>query len=367
MPILREITNQLGRIAPLQSAADWDNVGLLLGDVDRPVERILTCLTLTPDIATEAVSTQRQLIVSHHPILFRGVKRLTTATAEGRSLLELARHGIAVYSAHTAYDNAPGGINEQLAQQFELVDARPLRPFQGPSFSKIVAFVPAGDLDAVRDAMFGAGAGRIGRYRECGFRVTGTGSFLGEPESNPTVGLPGRREEVPEHRLESVCPNAAVTGVLAAMKAAHSYEEPAFDVYALSRTAGDGGEGRIGRLPSPIPLQSFAELVRDRLKAGRVGVVGNPQRPVQAVALACGAAGEFLDDAVRCGADVFVTGELRFHTMLEVEAHGIGAIVAGHYATERFAMESLAHWLRSTFPDCDVVASQRERDPCRWV
>lgn len=367
MPGLESIVGLLDQIAPLQLAADWDNVGLLLGDAAQSVERILTCLTVTHDVVEEAIAEHRQLIVAHHPILFRGTKRLTASNAEGRIVLDLARHGIAVYSAHTAYDNASNGVNDQICDRLKLTGQRPLRPFAGSTNSKIVVFVPTGDLEAVSIALFEAGAGRIGHYDECGFRVSGQGTFRGNADSNPTVGKRGQREDVAELRLEVVCPAAAVGAAISALRKAHSYEEPAFDVYPLSRTAGVGGEGRVGQLPESLSLQQLVGRVRDELRAGVMSLVGDPSRTVRTVALACGAAGEFLDDAVRAEADVFVTGELRFHSCLEAEARGLGAIVAGHYATERFAMETLADRLRTALPDCDVMASQRERDPCQAV
>jgi hypothetical protein len=229
-------------------------------------------------------------------------------------------------------------------------------------------FVPADDLGRVSDAAFAAGAGRIGQYRECSFRLHGTGTFFGEDAANPAVGRKGRREEVAEWRLEVLCPASAVDAVVAAVRKAHSYEEPAYDVYPLRPAAtATVGEGRIGRLPGSVPLDAFAAAARTALGGGPVQVVGEPGRVVSRVGVACGAAGEFLADAARAGADVFVTGEVRFHDCLAARQRGVALVLPGHYATERFAVEELAAWLVERFPGLDAAASTAETDPLRWV
>jgi dinuclear metal center YbgI/SA1388 family protein len=296
-------------------------------------------------------------------VLFRGVKRLTADTAEGRMILDLMQAGIAVYSPHTAFDNCPGGINDLLAQRIGLTQVGPLRVGTGERQCKIVVFVPDKDLAKVSDAMFAAGAGRIGQYRECSFRLAGTGTFFGGEGTQPTVGEKGRREEVAEWRLEVVCPDALVERVVAGMRSAHSYEEPAYDVYPLRPERAKLGEGRLGILPAPIPLARFAQLVKGNLNANCVQVVGEQEKPVQRVAIACGAAGEFLSDALRQKADVFLTGEVRFHDCLAAEAGGIALVLPGHYATERIGVEALADRLKGQFPALHIWASQRECDP----
>lgn len=367
MPSVAEITADLERFAPPELAAEWDNVGLLLGDPAATVDRALTCLTLTHDVAVEAVESKCQLIVTHHPILFRGVKRLTTDSAEGRTILRLAQAGVAVYSPHTSFDNTAGGINEQLAAMLGLTDVQPLRFKEKAAQCKIVVFVPESDVSRVSDALFEAGAGNIGEYRDCSFRTAGTGTFFGGESTNPTLGEKGRRESVAELRLEVICPSAAVERVVAAMRSAHSYEEPAFDVYPLRNVGGAGGEGRIGQLPRPMSLTDLAIQVRSTLRSGPVQVVGDGGRNVARVAVACGAAGEFLNDAVRHRADVFLTGEMRFHDCLAARSLGVGLILPGHYATERFAVEALATRLSQRWPEMRISASQREVDPAAWV
>jgi dinuclear metal center YbgI/SA1388 family protein len=361
------VVDHLERFAPPALAAEWDNVGLLLGERGGPADRVMTCLTVTPESAAEAVADGAQLIVTHHPILFRSVKRLTDATAEGRTLLALARAGVAVYSPHTAFDNAKGGINDALTARLGLTDVGPLRRRDGPRQCKVVVFTPDKDLARVSDALFAAGAGRIGAYSECSFRLAGTGTFFGSDETNPTVGQKGRREEVAEWRLEVVCPERDVDAVVAAMRRAHSYEEPAYDVYPLKTPPSPLGDGRIGALTAARPLREFALAVKAALGAGPVQVVGDGERPVRRVAVVCGAGGELLADAARAAADVLVTGELRFHDFLTARARGLALVLPGHYATERFGVEELARRLQREWPDAQIWASRREGDPSAWV
>ncbi len=367
MTTVANLISALQTIAPLSLAADWDNVGLLLGDAAAPVQRVMTCLTVTPHSVAEAVETGVQLIVSHHPILFRAVKKLTTATSEGRMLLNLVQAGIAVYSPHTAFDNCAGGINEMLAQKLGLTNVGPLRKSDGAAKCKIVVFVPDKDLARVSDALFAAGAGQIGQYRECSYRLSGLGTFFGSEGTNPTIGAKGRREEVAEWRLEVVCPERRIDEAVAAMRSAHSYEEPAYDIYALRRERCGVGEGRLGTLPAPMPLDAFARSVKEALAASWVQIIGSPQRSVQCVALACGAAGEFLADALACRADVFLTGEVRFHDCLAAEAAQLDLVLPGHYATERGGVEALAGLLQQQFPALQIWASRRECEPLAFV
>jgi dinuclear metal center YbgI/SA1388 family protein len=363
MPDVAAIVADLDQFAPPRLAAEWDNVGLLLGDATAAVERIVTCLTVTPEVVAEAVEEKAELIVTHHPVLFRPVQRLTAATPEGRMLLVLIRAGVAVYSPHTAFDNTRDGINDLLCRKLGLTEVAPLRRLPGGRQCKLVVFVPDADLGRVSDALFDAGAGHIGQYSQCSFRLAGTGTFFGSETANPTVGQKGRREDVSEWRLEVICPEERVRAAVAALRKAHSYEEPAYDVYPLAPA--ERGEGRIGRLPRPVPLDELAGQVKTSLNAGLVQIVGEPARPVERVAVVCGAGGDFLRDAVHAGADVLLTGETRFHDYLAAQAQGVALLLPGHYATERFGIEELAQRLQRQWPALHIWPSRREQDPVR--
>lgn len=364
---LTEIVRFLEKLAPPDRAADWDNVGLIVGDLDKDVHRLLTCLTVTPLVAEEAIARQADLIVTHHPIMFRPVQKLTSDTPSGRSLLRLIQGNVAVYSPHTAFDNCVGGINELLAQRLGLLEVAPLRPYPGRRQVKLVVFVPDNDLAPVMDALFASGAGVIGNYRECSYRLAGRGTFFGNEAAHPTLGQKGRREEVEEWRLEVICPEERVDAAISAMRQAHSYEEPAFDIYPLRANPDRVGEGRRGRLPQPTQLGDLAKRVRTELQSGPVQVVGDPQRLVSRVGVACGSAGEMWRDALQSGCDVFLTGEARFHDCLAAAAENLALILPGHYASEWIGVTGLADILRREFAGIEVVVSEADRDPAIWV
>jgi len=367
MPTVSDVVRYLKRFAPLDLAAEWDNVGLLLGDGRAPVRRILTCLTLTAEVVDEAIASGVGLIVTHHPVLFRATQKLSSEQRDGQLLLPLLKADIAVYSPHTAFDNTIGGINDMLATRLGLIDVEPLRRKEAKaSTCKLVVFVPEAEVETLSAALFEAGAGRIGDYRECSFRIPGTGTFHGGESTKPTIGQKGQREEVAELRFEVICPESALSAVIAALRRTHSYEEPAFDIYPL-KSVPRIGEGRIGRLPQPLTLRKFVARVKKQLQVDTVEIVGDPTREVTKVALACGAAGEFLHDAQRQHADLFLTGEMRFHDYLSAQSQKIALVLPGHYATERFALEELALLLGKEFPDVSASASMREQSPSTWL
>jgi dinuclear metal center YbgI/SA1388 family protein len=364
--------------APRRLAEEWDNVGLLWGDPLGSVTRLMTCLTVTPETAAEAIEKGAELIVSHHPVLFRAVKQVRADHRETGVLWRLARAGVSIISPHTAFDNTAGGINDGLAQRLGLTGVRPLRsaPGLGAAAFKVVVFVPRSDRDPVLAAAFAAGAGRIGAYEACSFTTAGHGTFFGVEGANPAVGQAGRRETVREQRVELVCPGDRLTTVLAAIRARHSYEEPAIDVYPLSgvgaRDDGEGsrageGAGRLGRLPEPTTLEAFARRVATLLAAPGLQWVGAPDRTIDRVAVVCGAGDDFVGDAARAGADVLLTGEARFHRAHEAESLDLALVVAGHHATERPGVVNLAERLAGSFPSLVVWASHREADPLRPV
>jgi dinuclear metal center YbgI/SA1388 family protein len=370
MNTVADLMRWLDDFAPPALAEKWDNVGLLLGDPDQTVERVMTCLTVTPVTAAEAIRERAGLIVSHHPVLFRAVKQFRADLPETGHLWNLARAGVSVASPHTAFDNTRGGINDLLCRRLGLVDVKALRPFAGtdssrPRSLKVVVFTPESHREVVMAAAFAAGAGRIGDYEQCSFTIPGEGTFFGTESSHPTVGERGRRETVAELRLEFVCPGAQLAAVLAAVRTRHSYEEPAIDVFALhdSDVGRNPGSGRIGSLAEPRPLAEFARFVAEELSSASVAMVGAPEREVVRIAIACGAGDDFLTDAARAGADVLLTGEARYHTAVEAETIGIGLVTAGHHATERIGVEDLAERIAYAFPDLVVWPSHDERDP----
>ena len=367
MRTVAEIVQWLESFAPPELAEPWDNVGLLWGDPSAPAGRVMTCLSVTSATAREAIAEHANLIVSHHPILFREVKKIRADLPSTSVLWQLARGGIAIASPHTAFDSTAGGINDGLCRRLGLSGVLPLRPMPAPASFKVVVFTPESDREAVLSGAFEAGAGRIGAYAECSFATAGQGTFFGSESTNPAVGEKGRRETVDELRLELVCPGSCLAAVLSAIRARHSYEEPAIEVFPLHSLPSTSGSGRIGRLMEPRPLEEFARFVSRALGDVSVQFAGDPRKPIRSVAVACGAGDDFLADAALRGSDVLLTGEARFHRILEAESRDIGIVLAGHYGTERPGVEELAERIAQAFPDLAVWPSQQEQDPMSWV
>jgi len=362
---LGNVLHELEQLAPPRLAESWDNTGLLWGETTHDVSRVMTCLTLTPDVAAEAIEAKANLIVTHHPMLFKAVQRVTSSTAEGQMLLQLSQQGIAVYSPHTSWDNAPQGINALWAHLFHLQDVRPLRANPAQRHCKVVTCVPQSALPAVQQAVWEAGGGIIGDYRCCSYYGTGTGTFQGNLNSHPAVGQAGQFEEVPEFRLEFICPLETVSVIVANLRRAHPYEEPGIDIYPLEplNPKSDEGAGRFGSLETPCSLAEFAQRVQSFLTGATLQVVGDPHQNVKTVGIACGAAADYLSDAQRANCDVFLTGEARFHACLDARQKGIGLLLCGHYASERLGLEHLARLLAERLPSLTVWASERESDP----
>lgn len=335
---------------PERDAEGWDQVGLQVGDPADPVTGVLVCLDVTDATLDEARDRGAELLLAHHPLLFRPLGRLTPATASGRLALRAARDGTGVLAAHTNLDVAVPGTTDPIAAALGLVDVRPLvpRPPDADPGVKLVTFVPVGDTARVLAAMSAAGAGRVGDYDEVSFRTTGTGSFRPGPGAHPTIGARGVGTDVVEDRLEVLVPTPFLGGVVAALRDAHPYEEVAWDAFprlpdpvaaVAAVAAGRGrGLGLVGRLPAPLPLSAVADALAGGLPSPHLRVAGDLDRVVRTVA-ACGGAGDSLiDEAVASGADVYVTGDLRHHVALDAGAQGLALVDAGHWATEAPAL-----------------------------
>jgi dinuclear metal center YbgI/SA1388 family protein len=321
-------------------AEEWDNVGLQVGDPGATVERVL--VALDPGCAAVAAACDRgaQLLVTHHPLLFKPLRRLSPDDPVGRVVWQAVRGGVAILSAHTNLDVAADGLNRWLADRLELNNASPLQPLVG-RLLKLVVYVPEGYDEAVAAALFDAGAGRIGKYDHCSFRTAGIGTFRPGEGTTPFTGTPGQREQVRELRLETVVPQRRLPKVLEKLFKAHPYEEVAYDLVPLANTLPGFGLGRIGSLATTLPLGAFAARVKTALSCQSLRVVGDLQRAVGKVAVCGGSGAGLISEAQRQGADVLVTGDVKYHEARLAEDFGLALIDAGHFATERLAVEEL--------------------------
>jgi dinuclear metal center YbgI/SA1388 family protein len=337
VPSLADVVAALDRLYDPGRAEPWDAVGLVSGDPDADVRRILFAVDPVSVVADEALQWGADLLVTHHPLFLRPVHGVAATTPKGRVVHRLLTGGVALHVAHTNADSADPGVSDALADVLGLDDLRPLEPQPTRAVDKLVVFVPESHAERVLDAVTAAGAGRIGAYDRCAWTVVGTGTFRPGPGTSPTIGSVGAVERVTEVRVETVLPRALRVPVVAALVAAHPYEEPAYDLYELAAEPGTTGIGRIGRLARPESLRAFAERVARSLPATAAGVrtAGDPGAPVHAVAV-CGGAGDSLLDAARAaGVDAYVTADLRHHPVSESREDGPPALVdVAHWASE---------------------------------
>ena len=318
--------------APPWIAWERDNVGLQVGDPAAPARRILLTLDVTDEVVREAVRRRVDLIVTHHPLLFRPAKAIVASDAVGRLVLYLARKRIALYAAHTNLDFTKGGVSFTLAHTLGLKEVRFLAPLTG-LLAKIVVFVPAGHVSSVRTAMARAGAGIIGEYDECSFEVSGRGSFRASKLARPFIGTKGTLEFANEARLEMIAPRALVNTIVEAMKRVHPYDEVACDVVPVENESPQYGMGAVGTLEKTESISSFLTRVKLRLGAERVRYVAGRTKTIRTVAVCGGSGSDSLSDAIRARADAFVTADVRYHTFHDADGR-IALIDAGHWETE---------------------------------
>jgi len=366
---IQDLVGLIHRLYAPELAEDWDNVGLQVGDPGRPLDRVMVAL----DPGLEAVEAARdagaQALVTHHPLLFKPVKRLTPDDAVGKVLWTAVRDDVAIISAHTNLDCAVDGLNSWLAQKMGVEQAIPLQAVAG-DYLKLVVFVPVGHEDAVADALFSAGGGQIGAYDQCSFRSRGEGTFRPGPGTQPYIGTLGQREKAEEVRLETIITKRKLLRVLEKMQKVHPYEEVAYDLLPLQNQVPGAGLGRIGRLAQQTSLGEFAARVKESLGCDHLRLIGADQMPVRKVAL-CGGSGAFLlQTAHRQGADVLVTGDVKYHEARQAEELGIALIDAGHFATEQLMIEQVTQSLQAAARQLNwgvaFEAYTGEEDPFRF-
>jgi dinuclear metal center YbgI/SA1388 family protein len=337
VPRLADVVAALDALYDPSRAEQWDAIGLVCGDPDAEVRRVLFAVDPVAAVADEAVAWEADLLITHHPLFLRPVHGVAASTPKGRVVHSLIRHGIGLHVAHTNADSADPGVSDALAAAIGLSELRPLAPQRADATDKLVVFVPEPDAAHVIDALASAGAGRIGDYDRCAWTTSGVGTFRPGEGTNPTIGSVGAIEEVPETRVEMVLPRGRRRAVLSALVDAHPYEEPAYDVYELASLPATTGIGRIGTLAEAESLEAFAGRVARALPAtaGGVRVAGDPEAQVRSVAV-CGGAGDSLFDAVRTAAvDAYVTADLRHHPAAEArEAGGPALVDVAHWASE---------------------------------
>ncbi len=328
-----DVISVIDGLAPFRLAEEWDNVGLQVGVSDEDAGDILLSLNVDDDVIDEAVNRGCGLILTHHPLIFQPLPSVSDATAAGRLAREAVRRGVAVVAAHTNLDAAPGGLADIMAGLCGIAGAGPLSGSPAP-WSKLVTFVPEGDLDRVREALFAAGGGVIGDYSHCSFFVEGTGTFHPLAGASPSLGEVGRDERVSELRLEMVFPPGREDRIVAALKEAHSYEEPAYDIYRLDTRCHDSGCGRAGELDRPISLEELAAGLASIFGMEQARFAGEPEAAVARVAVVPGSGAGMIGKAAPL-ADVLVTGGIKYHDLAQARESGLALVEIPHDVCER--------------------------------
>lgn len=337
---IQDLVGLVHSLYPPALAEEWDNVGLQVGEPAAELRNVLVCLDPGERALQAAIAVGAEAIVAHHPLLFRPLRSLTSTDETGRVVIGAVRAGIAILCAHTNLDRGRNGLNDWLAARLGVTEAKPLAP--GGDLLKLVVFVPAGYENQVAEALFAAGAGEVGRYDRCSFRSYGTGTFRPGSGTSPFLGRTGVTEAAREIRLETILPRAAANRVVDKMIKAHPYEEVAYDLVPLANRRNDVGLGRIGRLEQSLTFAEFAIRVKDALAVNSLRLVGEPQGRIGKVALCGGSGSSLLAEAIRQGADVLVTGDVKYHEAQNAVSQGIALIDAGHFATEHLMVAELS-------------------------
>ena len=368
-PSIADVTSALEAWAPPGSAQDYDNVGLQVGDADRPVTSAVLALDATPEVLAEAEAQDAELVVTHHPLLFQPLDSVTADGYVSHLALQFAEAGIGLYSIHTNLDAAPDGVSFALAERLGLTDVGFLDGFEDTLY-KLAVFVPTDAFDTVRTALADAGAGRIGDYEACAFATEGTGFFKPGSDTDPHIGTAGGKvESAAEHKLEVEVARWDLGTVMAALQDAHPYEEVAYDLYPVKQTNSRAGLGALGHLEEPTPLRAFLDRVAARLDAGSLRYAGDPDAMVERVAVCGGAGSDFIDTAHSAGADAYVTADVKYHEFFNVlDAEGtpqMALIDPGHYETEALTEQLLRDWLADRFPNVAWHRTDTTTSPMR--
>ena len=362
---IKEIVSALERFAPLPLQDGFDNAGLQIGLTEAEATGALLCLDVTEAVLDEAIASGCNLIISHHPLIFKGYKSITGKDYVERCILKAIKNDIVIYSAHTNLDNAPGGVNFKIAEKIGLKNVRILDPKES-SLIKLVTFVPSAQAEEVRNALFTAGCGCIGNYDSCSYNTEGEGTFRAQEGSHPFCGTVGELHRETEVRIETILPEYKKGEVIRALLSKHPYEEPAYDLYPLHNSWAQVGSGIVGELEEPESELEFLKRIKKRFEVGCLKHNKLTGRLIQKVSL-CGGAGAFLiPQAVRSGADVFITGEIKYHDYFGRETDILLAEI-GHYESEQYTKEIFYSIIRDLFPNFALQFSKVNTNPIKYL
>ncbi|WP_017472595.1 Nif3-like dinuclear metal center hexameric protein [Amphibacillus jilinensis] len=365
-----KIITLLEKWVPKKYAYEWDNVGLQVGDLTTQVTKILVTLDITEDVVDEAIAQGANLIIAHHPLLFKPIKQINVNSVQGRILRKLILHEITAYAAHTNLDIVEGGVNDLLAERLNLQSARVMIPEFNEKLYKFHVYVPETHLDLVDHALTRMGVGQIGDYKDCSFRVKGTGAFTPLKQADPYIGEQGNKSYVEEIKLEYMLKEAQLQEAIRILLATHPYEEPAYDLIELENEGKVEGLGRIGELIKATTLADFANEVKEIFSLSGLRVTGSLDKKIKRVAVLGGSGEKYFKQAKRLGADVYVTGDLTFHQAQDAEALGLAIIDPGHHI-ESVMIGAVCHYLKQKLnqeaTELEVIPTQLSSDPFKFI
>lgn len=362
---IKQLTSYLERIAPPALQESYDNAGLIIGTPNTEIKGVLISLDLTEAVLDEALAKGFNLIITHHPIIFRGIKKLNGKNYAERCVMKALKHDIAIYAAHTNLDNVIGGVNGKIADLLGLQDVSVLKPTEG-RIRKIITFVPEAHADKVRAALFEAGAGRIGNYDGCSYNTEGFGTFRAGENTNPFVGKKGQVHHESEVRIETVFPDYLQSSVIQALYEVHPYEEPAYDIYKLQNSHKQTGAGIIGQLKTETDAEEFLLQLKQVFDAGCIRHTAVRGKRIKTVAL-CGGAGSFLLPVAKArNADIFISGDFKYHEFFDAENQIIIADV-GHYESEQFTKNLFYELITKKFSNFACSISEINTNPINYL
>ncbi len=362
---IKNLISEIEQFAPLAYQENYDNCGVQVGDVNQEARAALLALDVTEAVIEEAIRKECNLVISHHPLLFSGLKRITGKNYVERVLLKAIKHDIVIYAAHTNLDNVRNGVNHKIAEKLLLQNTSVLAPARQALY-KLYTYCPDEALEPLRNAFFEAGLGSMGEYRECSFSSAGTGTFRGSAQSQPFIGeAGGGRETVAEWKLEILVPRHLAHTAVALLKAHHPYEEVAYELVRLENDNPNLGAGLIGELEVPVPASEFLPYLKQKMDLACIRHTAFHRDMVQRVAV-CGGSGSFLlPDALSAGADIFVTADFKYHQFFDAEQKIVIADI-GHYESERYTIEIFSEILKKKFPNFALLFTEVNTNPLNY-
>ncbi len=365
----KDLLDLLQRKFPEEYAEDWDNTGFIIDVGKNEYERILVALELAPEVLSEAVELGVDIVITHHPIVFKPIKKLSAKIVEDSMIIECIKNDISVFAIHTNCDNYDGGTNDYLSKLIGLRETEVLLPLE-KTYVKLVVFAPNGYVQKIRNRMGEMGGGSIGPYSHCTFAGRGTGSFKPLIGSNSFIGEIGKLETVEEMRLETILPSSKIESMVQAMKEVHPYEEMAYDIIPLANLNKNAGSGRIGRLNNPMTLKMLLEKLKDILSADALRYTGDENRIIDKVGLSTGSGSDLIREAYRRGVDCFLTGDIKYHDAQFARINNMTLVDIGHYESENIFKYALRQMLveetENIIQTPDILVSKEDINPFRF-